>query len=152
MTSLYPSHACKEHLDAFGKLVETCGYREDNIPQLQDVSEFLKGMEPKAWWLILIEKFMFMIFPFVIISNMMMITMRYIYNTVNFIANPHNKPYNLPARYGVSFVNTITNLHNASVTEVLYEIFYMGSRYNGLRLCMAFQVYIVENNDVICTE
>jgi phenylalanine-4-hydroxylase len=43
LTQMYPTHACKEHNHIFPLLVENCGYREDNIPQLQDISEFLKG-------------------------------------------------------------------------------------------------------------
>lgn len=42
LTTLYPSHACKEHNYVFPLLVENCGYREDNIPQLEDISNFLK--------------------------------------------------------------------------------------------------------------
>ncbi len=43
LTQLYPTHACREHNHIFPLLVENCGYREDNIPQLQDISDFLKG-------------------------------------------------------------------------------------------------------------
>ncbi|XP_013775389.2 protein henna-like isoform X2 [Limulus polyphemus] len=42
LTKLYPSHACREHNHIFPLMVENCGYHEDNIPQLEDVSNFLK--------------------------------------------------------------------------------------------------------------
>lgn len=42
LTNLYPTHACREHNHVFPLLIDNCGYREDNIPQLQDVSDFLR--------------------------------------------------------------------------------------------------------------
>ncbi|CAG7831736.1 unnamed protein product [Allacma fusca] len=39
---IYPLYACKEYLENWPLLVEFCGYREDNIPQLQDLNVFLK--------------------------------------------------------------------------------------------------------------
>lgn len=42
LTKLYTTHACRQHNDVFPLLIENCGYREDNVPQLEDVSNFLK--------------------------------------------------------------------------------------------------------------
>ncbi|XP_060069229.1 phenylalanine-4-hydroxylase-like [Ylistrum balloti] len=42
LTSLYPTHACREFNHIFQLLKEKCGYRRDNIPQLEDVSKFLQ--------------------------------------------------------------------------------------------------------------
>ncbi|XP_028257305.1 tryptophan 5-hydroxylase 1-like [Parambassis ranga] len=42
LNKLYPSHACKEYLKNLPLLTKNCNYSEDNIPQLEDVSGFLK--------------------------------------------------------------------------------------------------------------
>ncbi|KAG4071537.1 hypothetical protein HA402_011691 [Bradysia odoriphaga] len=42
LTTLYKTHACREHNHVFPLLIDNCGYRADNIPQLEDVSNFLK--------------------------------------------------------------------------------------------------------------
>jgi len=42
LKKLYPKYACKQHRYIFPLLESNCGYSEDNIPQLQDISEFLQ--------------------------------------------------------------------------------------------------------------
>lgn len=42
LTKLFPTHACRELNYVFPLLVENCGYRVGMIPQLRDVSKFLK--------------------------------------------------------------------------------------------------------------
>uniref|UniRef100_A0A674MDY4 Tryptophan 5-hydroxylase 2 n=1 Tax=Takifugu rubripes TaxID=31033 RepID=A0A674MDY4_TAKRU len=42
LTKLYPTHACREYLKNLPLLSKYCGYREDNVPQLEDVSLFLR--------------------------------------------------------------------------------------------------------------
>uniref|UniRef100_W8C3W8 Tryptophan 5-hydroxylase 2 n=1 Tax=Ceratitis capitata TaxID=7213 RepID=W8C3W8_CERCA len=39
---LYVKHAVKEYMENWPELVKYCGYREDNVPQLEDVSNYLK--------------------------------------------------------------------------------------------------------------
>ncbi|XP_030625395.1 tyrosine hydroxylase 2 [Chanos chanos] len=42
LTSIYPTHACQQFLEVLQQLERECGYGEDRIPQLKDVSAFLK--------------------------------------------------------------------------------------------------------------
>jgi phenylalanine-4-hydroxylase len=42
LTELYKSHACAEHQYIFPLLVHNCGYGKNNIPQIDDISRFLK--------------------------------------------------------------------------------------------------------------
>ncbi len=45
LTPLLAKHACQEHVRLLPLLIDNCGYRADNIPQLQDISDFLKGQD-----------------------------------------------------------------------------------------------------------
>lgn len=47
LQKLYVQHACREYLENWPDLVKYCGYREDNIPQLQDLHVFLKSQFTK---------------------------------------------------------------------------------------------------------
>lgn len=42
MEGLWKDYACKEYLHSLNLLKQTCGYGRDNIPQQQDISEFLQ--------------------------------------------------------------------------------------------------------------
>lgn len=43
LSSMYPTHSCKEHREIMPILQKECGYSIKNIPQLQDISKFLKS-------------------------------------------------------------------------------------------------------------
>ncbi|XP_072915841.1 LOW QUALITY PROTEIN: phenylalanine-4-hydroxylase [Hemitrygon akajei] len=43
LKTLYPTYACHEHNSVFPLLEQYCGYKKNNIPQLQDVSKFLQS-------------------------------------------------------------------------------------------------------------
>lgn len=42
LTKLYPTHACHEHNHIFQLMIDNCHYSKDSIPQLEDVSSFLR--------------------------------------------------------------------------------------------------------------
>ncbi|ORX48850.1 tyrosine 3-monooxygenase [Hesseltinella vesiculosa] len=42
LTELYKSHACREHQYVFPLLEQNCGYSDKGIPQLEQISRFLK--------------------------------------------------------------------------------------------------------------
>jgi len=44
LKALYPTHACAEFNHILPLLEQNCAYSEDNIPQLEDVSNFLQGV------------------------------------------------------------------------------------------------------------
>lgn len=46
LTKLYAMHACKVYNDNLKLLIKYCGYRENNIPQLDTISNFLKSKSP----------------------------------------------------------------------------------------------------------
>lgn len=43
LINLYPTHACAEFNRIFPLLQEYCEFGPDAIPQLQDISDFLRG-------------------------------------------------------------------------------------------------------------
>ncbi|MEQ2196633.1 hypothetical protein XENOCAPTIV_006283 [Xenoophorus captivus] len=48
LRSIYPSLACRQFLDGLQQLEKECGYGENRIPQLRDVSAFLKEWRSKG--------------------------------------------------------------------------------------------------------
>eukprot|EP01100_Stratorugosa_tubuloviscum_P008427 TRINITY_DN3517_c1_g1_i1.p1 TRINITY_DN3517_c1_g1~~TRINITY_DN3517_c1_g1_i1.p1 ORF type:complete len:455 (+),score=212.22 TRINITY_DN3517_c1_g1_i1:103-1467(+) len=43
LSKFHSTHPCREYQTIFPLLVENCGFRENNIPQLEDISSFLKS-------------------------------------------------------------------------------------------------------------
>lgn len=50
LLELYPRCACQKYNDIRRVMFEECGYRADNVPQLEDVSNYVQGM--CGWWLL----------------------------------------------------------------------------------------------------
>jgi phenylalanine-4-hydroxylase len=48
LKTLYPTHACREHNRVFPLLEQYCGYRQDNIPQLEDISRYLQCKDNRS--------------------------------------------------------------------------------------------------------
>jgi phenylalanine-4-hydroxylase len=42
LISMYPTHACREHQYVLPLLIQNCGYNDQQIPQLERISRFLK--------------------------------------------------------------------------------------------------------------
>ena len=45
LKDLFPTHACSQFNHIFPLLEQNCGYSDKNIPQLQDISEYLHSKE-----------------------------------------------------------------------------------------------------------
>lgn len=43
LDQLFESHACWQHIRAFRQMERECGYSRDKIPQLEDISRYLKS-------------------------------------------------------------------------------------------------------------
>lgn len=48
LLELYPSHACARYNEIRRDMFKKCGYRLDNVPQLEDVSNYVQGKCPAA--------------------------------------------------------------------------------------------------------
>ena len=53
LKSLYPTHACAEFNHILPLLEQNCGYSEANIPQVQDVSDYLQGLKLNTYFIFL---------------------------------------------------------------------------------------------------
>ena len=49
LKNLFPTHACSEFNHILPLLEQNCGYSQTSIPQLQDVSQFLQGLNITKW-------------------------------------------------------------------------------------------------------
>lgn len=43
LDQLFESHACKQHIKGFRQMERECGYSRERIPQLEDISRYLKS-------------------------------------------------------------------------------------------------------------
>lgn len=62
LKKLYATHACREYLEISKDMFDQCGYRLDNVPQLEDVSQYISSIKSFQNSCFLTHLFIFVIF------------------------------------------------------------------------------------------